>query len=326
MKRTSKLAKTKQVRPLKPVWHGFLPVLVSMLVGCPFPSHADEPPIGNAIAAATRQAGGPSAPLARPGVAAPNAPASNDVNVNAAETDNDADADMASHPGLNDPLEPFNRAMFRFDMELDRWVLKPTAKGYRTVLPGPVQNSIRNFFDNLETPIILVNSMLQGNWARAGGTLERFAWNTTLGVAGFFDPATKRGLTRYEEDLGQTLGVWGMGEGPYLVWPLLGPMPPRDALGWAGDKFLDPWTYIFWDSAWWPPLAVNAVDITDKRSRNIETVDQIERTSLDFYAAVRSLYRQKRDSEIKNAEGGAASAPPVSAKDFEFDDQEPAHP
>lgn len=312
-----------QARRSEPVRYGLLAAFVLSMAGQAAGARADESPVGEAITAATGGTGRSDTPgAAAPAGAQPAIP----QETGTASTPETSDANATAHPNINDPFEPMNRAVFQFDVKLDRWVLKPAAKGYRTALPKPVRNSVRNFLDNLASPITLANSLLQANWPRAGETVKRFAVNTTLGVGGLFDPATKRGLPRYDEDLGQTFAVWGVSEGPYLVWPVLGPRPPRDALGWVGDHAFDPLTYIFWNSPFWQPLAVDAVDLTDKRSRNIETVDQIERTSLDFYATVRSLYRQTRSSQIQNAENAPAAATPVSAQDFEFDDRQPAHP
>ena len=136
------------------------------------------------------------------------------------------------------------------------------------------------------------------------------------------------GLPRYDEDFGQTLGVWGVGEGPYLVWPVIGPRPPRDATGLVVDHFMNPLTYVTLPGGTLTSVGIRGLDVVDKRSRRIETVDQLQRTSLDFYATVRSLYRQRRQAQILNqdtAEPGAPGAPaaaPVSAQDFEFEDQQ----
>ena len=227
---------------------------------------------------------------------------------------------VASFQAANDPLEPTNRKIFGFNMYLDRNVLKPVAKGYRSGVPEPARNSVRNFFDNLHSPVTLVNSLLQGDMRRTQITFARLVMNTTLGFGGIFDPATDASLPRYEEDFGQTLGVWGVGEGPYLMLPLLGPKPPRDAAGFVVDTFTDPTTYIFWNSSFLIPLGLTAVDLTDVRSRNIETLDEIERTSIDFYAALRSLYRQHRNSQIRNGQVTVEQTPTYSPSDFEFED------
>ena len=214
----------------------------------------------------------------------------------------DPDA-RAEFDAANDPLEPTNRAIFAFNLALNRTVLRPVAEVYRGVLPEYGQNAVRDFLDNLESPVILANDLLQGEAGRAGITATRFIMNTTLGFGGLLDPATVAGLPRHEEDFGQTLGVWGAGEGPYLMLPVFGPSPPRDSIGLVVDHFIDPLTYYF-DNAEVEYLAYVRYGLraVDPRSRNIETFDEIERTSIDFYATVRSLYRQQRMDEIRNGE------------------------
>lgn len=232
---------------------------------------------------------------------------------------------QAAYKAANDPLEPMNRKIFAFDMALDRHLLKPAAVAYRDNIPEPARNSVRNVYDNLHSPITLVNSILQGDMRRAEITFARLVMNTTLGFGGLFDPASEVKLTKYDEDFGQTLGVWGVGEGPYLVLPLLGPKPPRDAVGYAVDTFTDPTTYILWNSGFLINAGVQAVDIVDDRSRNIETLDEIERTSIDLYAAIRSLYRQNRAAEIRNGQIPAQTQS-FSPSDFQYDDTSPGAP
>jgi len=201
---------------------------------------------------------------------------------------------------VNDPLEPFNRLMFNTTLALDKGVLRPTALVYRRVVPEPVRNSLRNFLNNLDSPIIFANDVLQGEFNRAGVTLLRASVNSTLGLGGVVDVAQRWGYMRHYEDFGQTLAVYGVGEGPYLFVPLLGPSNPRDAVGWTADIFFDPLSYVQWREKFWYQTGRWAVDFTDLRARNIETLDEIEKTSLDFYASVRSLYRQSRNNEISN--------------------------
>jgi phospholipid-binding lipoprotein MlaA len=200
----------------------------------------------------------------------------------------------------NDPYEHTNRAVFNMNMTVDNAVAKPVAKFYNHALPTPVRDSIHNALTNLDKPVVFGNDVLQGEGTRAGQTLARFTLNSTLGVAGLFDVATALGVPDHSEDFGQTLGVWGVGEGPYLVMPFMGPDPPRDLTGDVVDIFMDPLTYIkFHGSDTWYAVRSGA-DVLDLRARNVETVDQIERTSIDFYATTRSLYRQYRNAEIRN--------------------------
>ncbi len=229
-------------------------------------------------------------------------------------------AAVAAYEEANDPVEPLNRYFFAVnDQLIDGLVLKPAAQGYDTVLPGFAKDSVRHFLDNLRTPVILVNDVLQGEWDRAGTTITRFGINTTVGVGGLLDPATGMGYERHGEDFGQTLAVWGTGEGPYLFLPLLGPAPPRDLAGFAVDQAFDPLTYIYWNRDSWVPTTRFVVNGLDLRARNLDTLDEIERTSVDYYAALRSLYRQSRNNEIANGEIDPNKLPDISDIDYEFD-------
>jgi phospholipid-binding lipoprotein MlaA len=200
----------------------------------------------------------------------------------------------------NDPLEGFNRAMFNVTLKADKAVLRPTALAYRAVVPEPIRLSIRNFLANLNTPVIFANDVLQGEVNRAGITFLRAGINTTVGIGGLLDVATRWGYPRHSEDFGQTLAVYGVGEGFYLFIPLLGPGNPRDVFGYAVDFLLDPLFYVKWGNEFYVPYVRYGVDLLDVRERNIETLDEIERNSLDYYASVRSLYRQTRANEIRN--------------------------
>ena len=148
--------------------------------------------------------------------------------------------------------------------------------------------------------VILANDVLQGNMDRAGVTFLRAGVNSTLGIGGLIDVAAKWGYQRHSEDFGQTLAVYGVGEGAYLFIPLIGPSNPRDLVGWGVDFLFDPLTYVQWGDQWVLPYARVGLDITDLRARNIETLDELESSSLDYYASVRSLYRQSRANEIRN--------------------------
>jgi phospholipid-binding lipoprotein MlaA len=200
----------------------------------------------------------------------------------------------------NDPLEGFNRAMFNVTIKADKAVFRPTALAYRRVVPEPIRVSLRNFLANLNTPVIFANDVLQGEANRAGITLLRGGINTTIGVGGLIDVAARWGYPRHTEDFGQTLAVYGVREGFYLFIPLLGPSNPRDLVGYAVDFLFDPLTYVQWGDESYVPYLRFGIDLLDVRERNIETFDEIEMNSLDFYASVRSLYRQTRTNEIKN--------------------------
>jgi len=221
-------------------------------------------------------------------------------------------AAIAAYEEANDPIEPLNRYFFELNNFLDIIVLRPTAEVYDGVLPRFAKNGIRNFLDNLRSPIILANDLLQGQWNRAGTTTSRFGINTTVGLLGLGDPATNWGYQRHGEDFGQTLAVYGVGEGPYFYAPLLGPAPPRDLVGFGVDTFFDPITYIFWDDAYTVPVTRFVVNGIDLRARNLTTLDEIERTSIDYYAAIRSLYRQSRSDEIRNGVTDVDALPDIS--------------
>jgi phospholipid-binding lipoprotein MlaA len=220
----------------------------------------------------------------------------------------------ASHPSteqqvttyeeeFNDPLENVNRKIFDFNQFVDRNAIVPVAKGYRAALPDPVRDSLRDFLYNLRAPLIFVNDALQGQFQRAGETMGRFVINSTVGVGGLVDVAGRWGVPYHEDDMGLTFGSWGVPEGPYLVVPILGPSTPRDLGGQVAEGFGDPWNYIVTGNPWtlyWIPFVRGAVSGVDQRSRYIETLADIERTSLDYYATIRSLYRQRRAALIRH--------------------------
>jgi len=183
-------------------------------------------------------------------------------------------------------------------------VLVPVAKAYRSVLPEPVRDSLRDFLRNLREPLIFANDALQGDFEHAGQTVARFTLNSTLGVGGLIDVAGRWGqLPYYEQDLGLTFGVWGIPEGPYLVVPVLGPSDPRDLVGQVAEGFGDPFNKLVTGNPYtlyWIPFVRGGVAGIDQRSRYIETLADIERTSLDYYATIRSLYRQRRAALIRH--------------------------
>jgi len=213
----------------------------------------------------------------------------------------------------NDPYEQTNRAIFDFNMKVDKAVAKPVAKFYNHAVPTFARNGLHNFLANLDKPVTLGNDALQANGPRFGETLGRFTVNSTLGVGGLVDVATMMGIPDHSEDFGQTLGTWGVGEGPYVVVPFMGPDPPRDMAGDVVDIFMDPLTYIrFHGSDTWYAVR-SGVAVLDLRARNVDSLDQIERTSIDFYATTRSLYRQYRNAEIRN---GAPETGDLDTPDF----------
>ena len=203
----------------------------------------------------------------------------------------------------NDPMEPTNRAMFEAHEAIDRNVLQPVAEAYRDLLPQGIRVAIRNILGNLRTPVILAGDLLQGNIPRARITLGRFMVNSTIGVGGLVDVAREWGVPGHTEDSGQTLAVWGVGEGPYLFIPLFGPSNPRDVVGQAMDFAINPLAWfgqgVLVDAAGWTRLGLTVVDT---REALLEPIDQVRATSLDPYSTLRSAYRQRRGYEIRNEE------------------------
>jgi phospholipid-binding lipoprotein MlaA len=221
---------------------------------------------------------------------------------------------------MNDPLEPMNRVFFDFDMFLDRILLKPAAEVYVAVIPKPGRRAVRNMLNNMNEPIVFANNMLQGEFHRADVTVGRFLLNSTFGIAGIFDWASVSGLPAQNGDFGQTLYVWGFASGPYLFLPLLGPSNPRDAIGYGVDSYADPVGYAFWNAGGlrWAGLSRFGVDTVDSRSQQLDTLDELQKTSIDFYATIRSLSRQRREIELRH--GIAPPMPKLESK--EFDDPE----
>ena len=215
---------------------------------------------------------------------------------------------------VNDPLEVPNRMVFAINDALDNLVMKPVAYVYHEAVPDPIQMSIRAFLNYLRTPLILANDLLQGEWGRARVTVERFFQNSV--VAGLWDLAAENGQPFHDEDFGQTLGVWGMGEYFYLVLPIFGPSSPRDGIGLVVDQYLDPLSRYFSNTHQTGlSLGRAGIDGVDTRSRYLKSLDEIEKTSLDYYATIRSLYRQKRADEIANGKGGGVRLVPGLSSD-----------
>jgi phospholipid-binding lipoprotein MlaA len=213
---------------------------------------------------------------------------------------------------FNDPFEDTNRKIFDFNQVVDRHVLVPAAKAYRAALPEPIRNSVHDFLNNLRAPLIFANDTLQGNIGHAKDTVVRFILNSTIGMAGLVDVAGRWGIPYHEEDLGVTLGVWGIPEGPYLMIPVLGPSNPRDLGGETAEAFGDPWNRLVSGDPWtlyWIPYVRGGVSGIDQRARYLDTLADIERTSLDYYATIRSLYRQRRAALIS---GERKNLPPPS--------------
>ncbi|MEE9299781.1 MAG: VacJ family lipoprotein, partial [Alphaproteobacteria bacterium] len=212
-----------------------------------------------------------------------------------------------------------NRGIFEFNRHLDSFVLKPVATAYNTWIPGFFRERVHSMLVNLRAPVILANDLLQGEGERAGITVARFLVNSTLGFAGMFDMAAEMGLEHHDEDFGQTLAVWGLGEGPYLVIPLLGPSNLRDGAGRVVDLFLDPFNYLVDDEYIY---ARSGVALLDARARHSGLIEDLEATSIDLYATYRTLYRQHRGDEIRNGD----LPPPAYLPDMTLDELEDLEP
>lgn len=219
----------------------------------------------------------------------------------------------------SDPWEGFNRNLYAVHDSVDQAVLEPVARGYRAITPRPVRRGVLNFLRNLRGPVIFVNDVLQGEIGRAGTTAARFGVNTTVGIAGVFDPATNIGLERHDEDFGQTLAVWGVDSGPYIFVPLLGPTTVRDGAGRIVDIALDPLTWAEFDDA--DSVRAGRTILTGVAARELvlETVDDIRRDLPDPYVTIRSSYGLLRESAIQNGPTDVQDLP-----EFEDIDELPA--
>jgi phospholipid-binding lipoprotein MlaA len=195
-----------------------------------------------------------------------------------------------------DPWEGFNRAMFDFNRQLDRFVLKPVAKVWNFVVPDLAQQSLANAFDNIAMPRRFINSLLQLKPEGAGRELARFFLNISMGVGGLFDVATELGIPRSDEDTGQTLGYYGVGPGPYLVLPLLPPLTVRDGIGSAADAAMQPLGYV---APFEAAIGMRGGQVVNDRSLNLDTFEEFEQVTFDLYSAVRNAYLQRRQRMIQ---------------------------
>lgn len=199
---------------------------------------------------------------------------------------------------IADPLEPVNRVVHQFNDRLYFWALKPVARGYKTVVPEPARISVKNFFSNLAFPARFLSCLLQTDFSGAATEAGRFTINTIWGIGGFLDPSSgeELNLQKQDTDLGQTLGVWGVGQGFYIVWPVLGPSSPRDTVSIAGDYFLYPPSYI---SPWYDWLAVRTYEEVNSTSLRIGDYEALKDAAIDPYIAFRDAYAQYRYKKIK---------------------------
>jgi len=221
-------------------------------------------------------------------------------------------AAVAAFAEANDRLEPLNRAMFGVDQALDAVIIRPVAWTFRKTVPDPARRGVMNFLRNLRTPITLANNLLQGELNTAGQTIGRFVVNTTIGIGGFADVAADLGTPYQFEDFGQTLAVWGVDSGSYLYLPILGPSSVRDGFGLAVDNFaFDPVTwYSYADNPSWVQWAYFGTRVVELKARSLDVLDELEASSIDYYAALRAAYWQNRALEIRN--GAPAPTPTLT--------------
>ena len=198
----------------------------------------------------------------------------------------------------NDPLEPMNRGIFAFNQVADKAILKPVAKGYRWAVPEFIRTSVINLFVTLKQPAYFLNALLQGNVKDAFYVLERTGINLTFGCLGLFDVASELNIPAPDNDFGQTLAKWGWhNEGPFLMLPLIGPSNPRDAIGYGADALTNPLDWRLRHE----PILVYGMTATEgfaKREKALELLDNLENSSTDYYAAMRTMYRQNRQKKI----------------------------
>jgi len=232
---------------------------------------------------------------------------------------------VAEFKQINDPIEPTNRAVFAFNEGADKYVIKPVAQGYRYAVPQFGRDRVNDFLENLKSPLYLANDLLQGNMGQAGVTTGRFVMNTTFGVFGIMDVADPAGIPGHKSDFGQTMGVWGIPDGPYIVLPLLGPSGGRDVVGTGVEWFADPVDmYLESEHLKWLSWTRTGVSGVVTREAYLDTLDDVKRTSLDYYSTLRSLYRQRRAAEVNYGKNPGAYNPPAKTVMWKIMNEETA--
>lgn len=213
---------------------------------------------------------------------------------------------------ISDPFEGANRGILSFNEVVDKNVIEPVARGYRYVAPKPVRTSVRNVLRNLKSPVIMGNQLLQGDLEGFANASGRLFINTILGVGGIFDIADQGGIPYEPEDFGQTLAVWGVGNGPYVMIPLLGPSTVRDGTGMVVDSFLDPVRiYMFNHDLEWLHYTRVGVGVIDQREELLDVIDDLRANSFDYYAALRSAYYQRRQAMVNDMDPDTAGGPAI---------------
>jgi phospholipid-binding lipoprotein MlaA len=221
---------------------------------------------------------------------------------------------VADEP-TNDPWIGLNRGIFRFNDALDRYALEPVARGYDAVMPDLVQRGVTNFFHNLWFPVTFTNCVLQAKPQQATQSLARFIINTTAGVGGFGDVATKLDVPAPYEDFGQTLGYWGVGTGPYLMLPLFGPSNVRDTVGRVADSANRVWPYFV---DWYVSLPAGVIETVNTRATYLEEIKDLRESSVDYYASVRDAYLQRRQALVEDRVGGGTSGKSAQPEDLYY--------
>lgn len=219
---------------------------------------------------------------------------------------------VAGNVTFEDPFEDTNRVIFAFNEVVDDVVIHPVIEGYRAVVPGPARQGVRNFLRNLKTPVRFANQLLQGDTDGAGNEIFRGVVNTLVGLGGLFDVAGKEGFEYEPEDFGQTLAVWGVDHGPYIVLPVLGPSSLRDYAGYTVDALADPLRWYLYnvdkEDVYYVKIGADYLDLRDSL---MDVLKDLEKSSIDYYAAVRSTYFQNRDAMVKDHDPEALATPDI---------------
>jgi len=217
---------------------------------------------------------------------------------------------ISSANATDECFEGVSRSVFKFNMAFDDVILEPIAKGYNK-LPSPIKNGTSNFTSNISTLLSIPNNLLQGNFKELGNSLGSFAINSTVGIFGFLNPAEKLGLKPLKEDVGQTLGSYGIGQGCYYVLPILGPTTVRDSIGMIADTFVDPFAHVTIREKELLSISGNNIDYyslkgtaaVDFRSDNLTNFESLEKNSIDLYSSMKSVYLQSRENKVGNSDG-----------------------
>jgi len=216
----------------------------------------------------------------------------------------------------SDPWEPMNRGTFAFNEFADEWVVSPVARAWRFVLPNFVETGIDNFFQNAGAPVAVMNNVLQGELEEGYLQTWRFVLNSTFGIAGFIDVASLAGWPDHPEDFGLTLGTWGVGQGPYLVLPVLGASSVRDTVGMTVDGTAAAYTYFV---PFYVPIAAKAVDLLNQRAIFFDEIAQSREEAFDFYVFVRNAYLQNRERRLRGGPAGRGRGAPIRASEEDDD-------